>query len=119
MCTVSRGIGYGADPSSCGAPPLYARSGLPSWQPRALAALRNTCRVPSRPGGYAGRDRGRDLGSLREFRIAIGDRVAPGDLGEGGIGNPDLAFLILDDEHAHRPVETGVGVRGQEADSQW
>src|SRR5215510_5634823 len=61
---------------------------------------------------YARSDR-RDHGRRHlELIVAVFDSVPPGDPVEVGVGRPDFAFFVLEHEQSHRPVEPGIGIRG-------
>src|SRR6266487_2588978 len=59
---------------------------------------------------HARRDRRDNARRHFELVIAVLDAVSPCDPVEIGIGGPDLALIVFEDEQPHRPVEPGIGV---------
>src|SRR5438132_14153030 len=59
---------------------------------------------------HARRDRGDNARRHLELVIAVLDSVSPCDPVEIGIGGPDLALLVFEDEQPNWPIEPGIGV---------
>src|SRR5262249_47127670 len=68
----------------------------------------------SRPTLHARGNRCDHGRSHLELILAVLDSVPPGDPVEVGVGRPDFAFFVLEYEQSHRPVEPGIGIRGDE-----
>src|SRR5438128_3587603 len=59
---------------------------------------------------HARRDRRNNARRHLELVIAVVDSVSPCDPVEIGIGGPDLALIVFEDEQPHRPVEPSISV---------
>src|SRR6516164_10289558 len=102
--TASKGLVITSSPWTVPATPGPWFS--PTW--RARSRLRSLLCL------HARRDGGDDARCHLELVFAVFDPVSPRDPVKIGIGSPYFPLLVLVNEKPHRPIESGIGVGGDE-----